>query len=507
MRHPSSLIFGLVTVSALSAGSLATAQDKNVTIVMPTAVDVVEPCHMNSTGYIGLVLRQNIVETLIVLDPKDSTPHPHLATSWEQVDDLTWRVKLREGVKFHDGEPLNANAVIKTIDRLFAPDLQCRDKIRLFGDAKLQANQIDEYTVEFVTEQPNPLMPITLAQIGITSPNLGVTEASREPIGTGPYLFSSWDPTTSLVFDRNPDYWGDAPEIEKATYIWRTEPALRASMVEVGEADIAMQIAPQDATNPETDFGYLNADTARARIFMDTPPLNDIRVRKALNLAIDREAFVGTIMSNGSIPASQYILSNVNGYNPDLSVWSYDPEKSKQLLDEARADGVPVDDPISLFGSDFLQANSAEMFETLVQYWQEAGLNVNLESVDKIQHSAMRRKPYPETRDTATMVYETHDNTAGDAFYTMNVYYRSNGQLSNIDDPELDAALDKAASATGDERTDTYQEISRIVHDEIVPDVLLFHLESFIRVGPRVSYTPNFTTQGKLPLSEITFKK
>jgi peptide/nickel transport system substrate-binding protein len=214
---------------------------------------------------------------------------------------------------------------------------------------------------------------------------------------------------------------------------------------------------------------------------------------------------VGTIMSEGSIPASQYILSNVNGYNPDLEVWAYDPEQAKQLVEEARADGVPVDDVITLVGSDFLQTNAAEMFETLVQYWQESGLNVQLESMDKIQHSAMRRKPYPETRDTATMVYETHDNTAGDAFYTMNVYYHSNGQLSNIDDLELDAMLDKAASATGAERTDTYREVSRIVHDEIVPDILLFHLESFVRVGPRVSYTPNFTTSGKLPLSEITF--
>lgn len=506
MNYPRSTICGLFAIAAMGAGSAASAQDKSVTIVMPSAVDVVEPCHMNSTGYIGLVMRQNIVEPLIVLDPEDSSPHPALATSWEQVDDLTWRVKLREGVTFHDGAPFNAEAVAKTIDRLFSPDLLCRDKIRLFGDTKLQVNQIDDYTVEFVTEQPNPLMPITLAQIGMTSPNMSMTEASREPVGTGPYLFTSWDPTQNLVFDRNPDYWGEAPEVEKATYIWRTEPALRASMVEVGEADIAMQIAPQDATNPDTDFGYLNADTARARIFMDKAPLDDVRVRKALNLAIDREAFIGTIMSEGTIPASQYILSNVNGYNPDLEVWPYDPDQAKQLLEEARADGVPVDDPITLVGSDFLQTNSAEMFETLVQFWQEAGLNVGLQSVDKIQHSAMRRKPYPETRDTATMVYETHDNTAGDAFYTMNVYYRSNGQLSNIDDPELDEMLDKAASATGEERTDTYKEIGRIVHDEIVPDVLLFHLESFIRVGPRVSYTPNFTTQGKLPLSEISFK-
>ena len=506
MTRRTNIIAGLAVITAAMAAGAAQAQDRNVTVVMPTAVDVVEPCHMMATGYIGLVLRQNIVEPLITLDPTDSSPQPLLATSWEQVDPLTWRVHLREGVTFHDGEPFNAAAVAAAIERLFTPELMCRDKIRLFGDEKLTVNQIDEYTVEFVTERPNPLMPITLAQIGMTSPKMEKTEA-RHPVGTGPYVFTSWDPTKSLVFERNPDYWGEAPQVERATYVWRSEPALRASMVEVGEADIALHIAPQDATNPDTDVGYLDANTGRARIFMDKAPLDDLRIRRALNLAVDRDAFIGTIMSEGVIPASQYMLPNVNGYNPDLTVWPYDPEQAKALVEEARADGIPVDDPITFYGSEHSQANAAELFETLVQYWQEAGLNVQLQMVDKIQHSAMRRKPYPEQRPAPTMVYETHDNTAGDASYTMKVYYASDGQLSNISDPKIDELIDKGAASTGEERTEAFQEVNRIVREEIVPDVILFHLESFIRVGPRVSYTPDFTTQGKLELSDITFNE
>ena len=504
MEHKN-LMAGLAMATALVSGA-AQAQDRDITIVMPSAVDVVEPCHMMSTGYIGLVLRQNIVESLITLDPTDSSPQPLLATSWEQINPLTWRVKLREGVTFHDGEPFNAAAVAATMDRLFTPELMCRDKIRLFGEDKLTVNQIDEYTVDFVTEKPNPLMPITLAQIGITSPKMENTEANH-PVGTGPYVFTSWDPAQNLVFDRNPDYWGEAPQVERAEYVWRSEPALRASMVAVGEADIAMQIAPQDATNPETDFGYLNADTARARIFMDKAPLDDLRIRKALNLAVDRDAFVGTVLSEGVVAASQYMLPNVSGYDPDLTVWPYDPEQAKALVEEARMDGVPVDEPISFYGSEFIQANAAEIFQALVQYWQEAGLNVELVMVDKIQHSAMRRKPYPEERPTATMVYETHDNTAGDAFYTMMVYYNSEGQLSNLSDPKIDELLETGATSTGEERVEAFQEANRIIREEIVPDVLLFHLESFIRVGPRVNYTPDFTTQGKLELSEITFNE
>ena len=502
--------------TALSAGaallfgallSTAQAQDtsKDVKIVMASAVDVVEPCHMNSTGYIGLVLKENVVETLLKLDPKTSQPLPNLATEWTQVDPKTWRIKLREGVKFHDGTPFDADAVVTALNRQFVPELACRDMIRSFGSVRIQPKAVDKVTVDIVTSEPIPLMPLSLAQTGMTAPSTSMTEASRHPVGTGPYVFTSWDPAQSLVLTRFDGYWGEKPQVAKATYVWRSEPALRASMVEVGEADIALQIAPQDAVNKETDIGYLNADTSRIRFFMDKPPLNDRRVREAMNLAIDRGAFIGTIVSPLSVPASQFMLANVNGYDPSLKPWPYDLKKAQALIKEARAAGVPVDKEIALYGSEFMQANLSEMLETLAQSWQEIGLNVKVMMVDKIQHSAIRRKPYPTDRGP-TMVHELHDNVAGDAFYTMIVYYTSNGGLTNIYDPNLDKLLQDASVSTGDQRREMFQHANRIIQQEIVPDVMLFHMVSYIRVGKRVSYQPDFTTQGKLELSAITFK-
>jgi peptide/nickel transport system substrate-binding protein len=364
---------------------------------------------------------------------------------------------------------------------------------------------LDKTTVEIVTSEPMPLMPLTLAQTGMTAPSTPMKEASRQPIGTGPYVFTSWDPARSLVFTRFDGYWGEKPQVAKATYVWRSEPALRASMVEVGEADLALQIAPQDAVNKETDIGYLNADTSRVRFFMDKPPLNDVRVREAMNLAVDRSAFIGTIVSPLSVPASQFMLSNVNGYDPSLKPWPYDVAKAKALIKEAKAAGVPVDKEITLYGSEFMQANLSEMLETLAQYWAEIGVNVKIAMVDKIQHSSIRRKPYPTDRGP-TMVHELHDNVAGDAFYTMIVYYTSNGGLTNIYDPNLDKLLRDASVSTGERRRDLFQQANRTIQREIVPDVMLFHMVSYIRVGKRVSYQPDFTTQGKLELSAITFK-
>jgi peptide/nickel transport system substrate-binding protein len=210
-------------------------------------------------------------------------------------------------------------------------------------------------------------------------------------------------------------------------------------------------------------------------------------------------------MSKDVVPASQFMMSNVNGYDPALKPWPYDPKRAKALLAEAKAAGVPVDKPIDLYGSEFMQANLNEMLETLVQSWQEVGLNVRIKMVDKIQHSAMRRKPYPTDRGPA-MVHELHDNVSGDAVFTMMVYYTSDGGLSNVSDPNLDKILTEASVTTGDKRRELFQQANQKLQQEIVPDIMLYHMVSYIRVGPRVSYQPDFTTQGQFELSAVKFK-
>lgn len=498
------LFLGLALLGALAAPARAQGQPDAITIVLSSAVDVVEPCHMNSTGYIGQVLKANVVETLTRLDPQTSRIKPNLATEWTQSDPLTWRLKLREGVKFQDGSAFDAAAVVAALNRQFSPQIQCRDTIRLFGKTTIETKAVDGLTVEIRTSAPMPLMPTTLSQIGMTAPSTSTTEATKAPVGTGPYAFTSWDPASKLVLTRFDGYWGAKPPVRQATYVWREEPALRASMVKVGEADIGLQIAPQDV-DPSMDVGYLNADTGRIRIFMDQPPLNDVRIRKAMNMAFDRSAFIGTIMSPDALPASQFMLPTVSGYDEGLKPWPYDVEQATALVQAAKADGVPVDRPIDLFGSQFLQANLDEMLQTLVQSWGEIGLNVQIRMVDKIQHSAMRRKPYPTDRGP-TMVHELHDNTAGDAVFTMMVYYTSGGALSNISDPKLDALLDKASASTGDERRSLFQQANRTIQQEIVPDVMLFHMASYMRIGPRVAFKPDFTTGGQLELAAIALK-
>ena len=153
----------------------------------------------------------------------------------------------------------------------------------------------------------------------MTSPHTVMGERTRDPIGTGPYRFVSWTPGASVVLERFPDYWGEMPEVAKVTYVFPRQSAVRAAMVATGEADIAPNIAVQDATEPAMDFSYLNSETSSFRIDVSKPPLDDVRVRKALNLAIDRDAMIGSIFSEDVVKATQMVVPSINGHNPTSS--------------------------------------------------------------------------------------------------------------------------------------------------------------------------------------------
>jgi len=484
----------------LTAG-LASAQESSLRIVLPAEPADADACNTTVSGT-GIIIKENVTETLTVLNPDDSSVLPRLATSWEDKGNGTWRVKLREGVTFHDGAVFDADAVVKAIDRLKNTALTCRDRTKI-PKIELTSKPVDAYTIDITANPPQVLMPTLFSFIAIPSPNTPFDQMSRKPIGTGPYSFEAWD-SAGMTLKRNDKYWGDKPSMETVTYAFRGESQLRASMVDIGEADIAVDLAPQDATNPETDVHFLNGETTRIRLIMQ-PPLDDIRVRKALNLAFDRNALVGTLLSDGVLPATQFFLPKINGYNPDLKVWPFDPEQAKKLVDEAREAGVPVDRQIRLVGRIGFFPNQQEVLQALQQMWAQVGLNVKLEMMESAEWLKLVNKPYPEKRD-AMMVQEMHDNNNGDAAFTMQFRYHSTGQQSEMNVPEVDKLLDAALAAKGEERTKDFQEANRIIADEIVPAVPMYHMVSYMRVGSKVSYTPNSLSGGMLLLGDVKAK-
>lgn len=494
----------LLLTLLLATGLASAAEEGTITIVLSEEPDIVDPCEASRSN-VGRVIKQNVAESLTQIDPKDGSIKPRLATAWEQRDANTWRFSLRQGVKFHDGEDFNAEVAVYSIKRTLNTKMDCEIRIKFFGGMELTPTVVDQYTIDVVTDQPVPILPTMMGTMTMVSPKTPMDERTRDPIGTGPYRFAQWDVGTQLTLEQFDGYWGDKPAVKKAIYVWRTESAVRAAMVETDEADIAPNIAVQDATDPALDFSYFNSETSRLRIDTMIPPLNDKRVREALNFALDRDAIRGSIFSKDVVPATQLVVPSINGYNPELKVWSYDPEKAQQLLAAAKADGVPVDKEITLLSRINIYPNATEVMEAIMAMYQAVGFNVKLKSVEVAEWVDILTKPYAE--DRAPVVQQSqHDNNNGDAVFTVFNKYHTDGGQSTMSDAGLDEVIVKAGQATGAERQKLFQQAFKIINDDVIADVPMYHMVGYTRVGPRINFQPDISTNSELHLERISFK-
>jgi peptide/nickel transport system substrate-binding protein len=481
----------------------AAQSSPDVTIVLGEDLDLVEPC-MATRSNIGRVIMQNVNETLTQYDVKTGQGvTPRLAASWDDQGDGTWRFHLREGVTFSDGSAFDAKDVQHSFERATSDKLTCETP-RYFGDTKLSFNVVDDHTIDITASPAQPILPLLLSLVTIV-PSETPIEFTREPVGTGPYTLSSWTPGQSIVLERRDDYWGEKPAVEKATYVFRTDPAVAAAMVAQGEADLAPSISAADATNPDSDVSYLNSETLYLRLDSAIAPISDKRVREALNMSIDRDAFIGTLLPEGVVSAVAMVPPTTLGWNPDIKQYPFDPEKAKELLAAAKADGVDVDTTLYLIGRSNLFPGVVEVVEAMQQMMQDVGFTVEVQMVEVAQQEELYSKPFKEGRPPQMLAVQ-HDNSRGDPVFSMFFKYDSQGRQSGIADPKVDEMIKTATAATGEDRAAAWSKLFAYLHDEVVPDVLLFHMVSFARVGDRIEFTPTIATNSQLELADITIK-
>lgn len=495
---------GLGIASAVALLALAVAPVEagaaSVTIVLSDEPSTLDPCQSASNA-VGRVNLGNMFETLIVRDIQTGELVPHLATSWERVDELTWRFQLREGVTFHDGTALDAEAVKASIDRTMSPNMTCEIRTKFLGDRTLEVTAVDDLTIEVKTEQPDPILPLMMTTHTVHAPGLPPDEPSREGAGTGPYRLVEWAPGQRIVLERFDDYWGEAPEVERAEFQWRSESSVRAAMVRQGEADLAPDIAPQDVVEG-IGRSYPNSESIRLNLDAEKAPMDDVRVRAAMRYAIDREAMLGTVISEDSLLATHLILPQINGHNPNIPQWPYDPELARALLDDARADGVPVDAEIEFVGRIGHFPNADVFHEAIALMLQDVGLNVRLQWYEAAQKNRMQVKPFDENR-LPQIIVDQHDNNRGDAGFTVPSRYHSSGSQSKTNDAYLDFLIDHASQATGEARIAAWHRVHERILLGLVADVMLFHMVGYAAVGPRIDYAPNLETNSVVRLSDI----
>ncbi|MXW96566.1 MAG: hypothetical protein F4110_12795 [Acidimicrobiaceae bacterium] len=299
-----------------------------VVIAVTTEPSTLDPQAVNDRS--SRVVTANLFESLLGRDASTALV-PVLATSFpESVDDDTWRFTVREGVTFHDGQALNAQAVADSLNRMLHPDYSTqRDSyIRNISSAEV----VDAYTVDIHTDGVNAVLPLQIAQLPVISPGTGET-VGENPVGTGPYMLESWDRGQQITAVRNADYWGDVPSIDAFTVRFIPDKQTSLAALQAGEVDLVLDIlpeqvdlVPQALSVPATEYSYMTINALRPEL---APP----EVRVAMNLAVDKDLIAETLYEGFAAPNNaQHLSPGMLGFNPDIGPFPHDPDTARGLL-------------------------------------------------------------------------------------------------------------------------------------------------------------------------------
>lgn len=503
--YAAALAFGLVALPLAIASAIAAPPD-SVVIVLPEEPQSLELCESGTS--VRRVTQGNVGEPLVFRDTSTQALDPGLALSWSRIDDTTWQFELRPGVTFHDGTPFNAEAAAYSLNRTWTPDLACGVNQQYFQGTTYAATAIDEDTLEIKTGALDAILPLRLSFLAISAPATSLTEKSVAPIGTGPYSFVSWNRGENINLAKFDAYWGENPGVATAQYQWRAESAIRAAMVQTGEADVALSIAQQDITDADREAGRaLNFEVTEVALLRfdlvdELQPVSDIRVRRAMNLAIDRQGFIDVVFNGLGSPANQVFVPNTIGYSPDVPMWEYNPDEARRLIEEARADGVAVDTEIVIFGRLGVYENATEGMELIAAMLNDVGLNVRVEMLALQAWLTVLRSTYEDGRPT-NMMQQSHGNVTGDAIFTFNPQYSATGPFSAVRDDRANELITAAQGLEGDARRAALEEISTYLYTEIVPDAPIAVITSTMMISDAVSYTPTAASFEVINITEL----
>ncbi len=303
-----------------------------------------EPPHLDPTsaaaGAIDQVVYSNVFEGLTRFGP-DGSVMPGLAQSWEISDDgTTYTFKLREGVKFHDGTDFEATDVVFSLDRARAEDSTNAQKALFEGIESVEA--VDPGTVKVTLKAPqgNFLFNMAWGDAVIVAPE-SIEDIKTNPVGTGAFTFADWKQGDSITIAKNPDYWGTPAMLEEATFKFISEPTAAFGAMMAGDVDAFYSYpAPENLTQFEADprFTVLSGNTEGETILAinnKVAPFDDVRVRKAVSMAIDRQAIIDGAMFGYGTPIGTHFAPHHPDYLDLTANAAYDPEAAKALLAEA----------------------------------------------------------------------------------------------------------------------------------------------------------------------------
>jgi peptide/nickel transport system substrate-binding protein len=388
---------------ALAAVPLAHAQkEREVSIGLQAAITSIDPHYHNLSPNNSLLL--HIYEPLVKRDANQKLV-PGLATSWKALDDTTWEFKLRKNVKFHDGTPFTAEDVVATYKRV--PNVpNSPSSMATFTKPIVETRIVDPHTIVFKTAAPHVLLPSDLGSVYIVPKPVAEKATTDEfnsgkaAIGTGPYKFAEYVPNQRVVLKANYGYWGGEEPWDKVTFKILSNPAARVAALLSGDVQMIETVPTADIAKLSSDKKYALADKVSNRVIyvhlnqwddkkvpfvtakdgkpLEKNPFKDARVRKALSMAINRDAIADRVMEKKAVPAAQLLPDFFYGTSKKLKPHKYDPEGAKKLLAEA---GYPNGFTMTIHGPNNRYINDDKVAQAIAQFYSRAGIEAKVETM------------------------------------------------------------------------------------------------------------------------------
>ncbi|WP_108662866.1 ABC transporter substrate-binding protein [Acuticoccus kandeliae] len=519
MTSKTTLMAGLIAASALTAPAFA----EDLTIGLKSEATSMDPQFHNLATNTQVLL--NIFEGLTKQDAVQRI-QPGLATEWEAVDDKTWRFKLRDGVKFHNGGDFTARDVIYTYCRVPLVE-NSPSSYTIFTGTMANVVAEDDHTVVITTVGPHPLLPTDLSSLPIVSasaagaedtvtfgaegcegmgtvPQSGDFNSPDVAVGTGPYKLGEFTRGSQLVINKFEDYWGDKPVWDTVVMRPITSNGPRVAALLAGDVMMIesppIQDVPRiegagfkiiDALSNRIIYLAMRQDTADAPSISGTDgknPLQDAKVREAISLALNREAIKDRIMGGYAVPAGELLPPPMFG-TTGRDVDPYDPEKAKALLADA---GYPNGFEITLGTPNDRYINDEQVAQAIAQMLTRIGIKTNVDATTASQFFSRRNAlDFPiymagwgassgEMTSPLKSLVTTYDKERGRGVTNA-------GRYSN---PEMDAVLEEAMTTIDDaKREELLQKAETMVLDDY--GIIPIHYEQTVwALAPGLSYEP-----------------
>lgn len=481
------LLASACVISALAGLSTQSASADDAKILR--FAEITEPTVLSLHQDLGNVAShslQAIYESLLTAD-NNMQLQPGLAESWEQLDETTYRIVLREGVSFHSGNPLTAESVKDYIDWQLGPE-----GMGTYFRPVSEITVVDDLTLDFHLSHPyGPfLLQLTMPHTAIGDQRLfeeiGREEMNVQPSGTGPFMLESWDLGSQVILEPNPDYWDGAPALDGVQFSFIPDGAARSIAIESGDVDVAVSVPPPDLERLEANDDVNISDAYELRsitwpLNVRHPILSDVNVRKALAHAIDYSLVIESLLGEGGRVQTGFVPEGTYGYAENS--YEHDPELAAELLAESgwekNAQGIYEKDGEPLALSHFagghvpMELEIAEGFQALLA---EFGIDLTVEVMERATHvshlyeAAGRFAEGGERPDYASTQWD-HGIRTGDSSVMLDPLFTCEGtrNFSHYCSEEFEDLITVAVSgAPEEERLAAYSDAMGLLYEDVV---------------------------------------